>query len=62
VLERITQATYAEKLKHRDNFFLTLKPRDFRYGWKNPMPPITRKKISNFWSNRAVRDYKWQRL
>jgi len=62
VLEGINKATYAEKLKHRDNFFLTLKPRDFRYGWKNPMPLVTRKKISDFWHNRVVRNYLWQQL
>jgi hypothetical protein len=35
VLERIKQATYAEKLKHRKKFLLTLNLRDFRYGWSN---------------------------
>ncbi|MBX3708216.1 MAG: hypothetical protein KIT56_00905 [Gammaproteobacteria bacterium] len=33
VLERIKQATYAEKIKHRKKFLLTISPRDFRYGW-----------------------------
>lgn len=58
-MERINQATHAEKLKRRDNFFLALKPRDFRYGWKNPMSPATRKKISDFWKKR-ISSNKWQ--
>lgn len=33
VLERINQATYAERLKHRKKFLSTFTPRDFRYGW-----------------------------
>ena len=49
VLECINHATYTEKIKHRDVFLLALKPRDFRYGWKNPMSLATRKKISDFW-------------
>lgn len=55
VLDRINHATYVEKMKLQDNFVLTLKPRDFRYGWKNPMPLSTRKKISEFWQRRKVR-------
>ncbi|OGT38878.1 MAG: hypothetical protein A3F12_02770 [Gammaproteobacteria bacterium RIFCSPHIGHO2_12_FULL_38_14] len=55
VLERINQATYAEKIKHRNNFFLTFKPRDFRYGWRNPMPLRTRQKISAFWQKRKLK-------
>lgn len=51
VFGRIKQATDAEKLKHRDKFLLSLNPRDFRYGWNNPMSIVARKKISDFWRN-----------
>jgi hypothetical protein len=49
VMERINQAAYAERLKHREKFLLSLSPRDFRYGWNNPMSVEARKKISDFW-------------
>ena len=59
VLERIDIATYNEKIKHRDAFLLALKPRDFRYGWKNPMLLQTHKKISDFWQKRKNRLNLW---
>jgi len=59
VLERIDSAICDEKIKHRDAFFLALKPRDYRYGWKNPMPLQTRKKISDFWQKRKNRLNLW---
>lgn len=51
VLERIEHAQRIIWLEHRNRFFFDLKPRDYRYGWKNPMPQVTRKKISDFWRN-----------
>jgi len=51
VLVRIKQAVYEEKLKHREKVLLTLNPRDFRYGWNNPMSAVARKKITDFWRN-----------
>ncbi len=51
VMERINQAAYAEKQKHREKFLLSLSLRDFRYGWNNPMSVVARKKISDFWRN-----------
>jgi lambda repressor-like predicted transcriptional regulator len=49
VLERIDHARYIQTMKHRDQVLLTLRPRDFRFGWENPMQLQTRKKISAFW-------------
>jgi hypothetical protein len=49
LLGRIDAVTHALWLRRRDKFFFNLKPRDFRYGWTNPMSSETKKKLSDAW-------------
>ncbi|OGT33808.1 MAG: hypothetical protein A3C44_05270 [Gammaproteobacteria bacterium RIFCSPHIGHO2_02_FULL_39_13] len=49
ILDKINHATRVIQLQHRDRFFFNLSPRDFRYGWRNPMKWETKVKISNAW-------------
>jgi hypothetical protein len=49
LLDQIDSATRLIWIEKRKRFFFNLKPRDFVYGWSNPMKPETKKKISDTW-------------
>lgn len=49
VLEKINHANSVFRSQHKDRFFFNLSPRSFRYGWRNPMSPETRLKVSEAW-------------
>jgi hypothetical protein len=59
LLVRIESASTVVWRQNRSKFFFNLKPRDYRYGWSNPMRPETKKKMSIAW--RRVREYQRER-
>lgn len=55
IADRIQGAYRAIWLKNRKSFFFNLKPRDYRYGWKNPMSEATKRRIRETYTFRLLR-------